>query len=202
MKGQDSLKSQRASACTLTPAVCGGAERKSCRIASSSASDSGEMTDLVALLTFPSVSNYFSVLHLHLAIRDSLTMRPSLPPSKVARLDTDSKSDSASASRSRAGVHPTSRAVVTGGPIQVYPVAFVSVLIFLNCSRWQNTEYDHRPSLRATETLARAEHQIGGLLALLPRYMSIIIIRDTIDVRSRMNASTHYAEMRRCGQSP
>lgn len=64
MKGQDSLKSQRASACTLTPAVWGGAERESCRITSSSASDSGEMTDLVTLLTFLPVSDGFSVLYL------------------------------------------------------------------------------------------------------------------------------------------
>lgn len=73
------------------------------------------MTDLVALLTFPSVSNGFS--DLSLAIHDNHTTLPSLPLSKVARLDADS--DSGSASRSRAGVRPTSRALVAGGPIRV-----------------------------------------------------------------------------------
>jgi cullin-4 len=73
------------------------------------------MIDLVALLTFPSISQGFSALHS--AIHDSHTTLPSLPLSKVARLDADS--DSGSASRSRAGLHPTSRAVVVGGPIRV-----------------------------------------------------------------------------------
>ena len=123
-------------------------------------------------------------------------MWPSLPPSKVARLDTDSESDSASASRSRAGVHPTSRAVVTGGPIQVSISGSLRECPHLR-ELFQMAEYDHRPSLRATdltETLARTEHQIGGLLALLPRCMSIIITRDTTGVHSRVDASIHYAE--------
>ena len=75
----------------------------------------GRMTDLAALLTFPSVSNGFSALHS--ATHGSHTTWSSLPLTKVARLDADS--DSASASRSRAGVHPTPQAVVRGGPVRV-----------------------------------------------------------------------------------
>ncbi|KAN0123228.1 Cullin-4B [Russula decolorans] len=109
------------------------------------------MTDLVALLTFPSVSDGFSALHS--AIHDSHTTWPSLPLSKVARLDADS--DSASASRSRAGVHPISRAVVTGGPVRV--------------------------SVSGNLQQPYTEHQTDGSLALLPRCMRIILTRDATD---------------------
>jgi hypothetical protein len=108
-----------------------------------SASDSGEMTDLVALLTFPSVSDGFSALHS--AIRDSYTTWPSLPLSKVARLDADS--DSASASRSRAGAHPTSRAVVARGLVRVSVSGSVRECPHL-LELFQAAEYDHCP--RAT----------------------------------------------------
>ena len=97
------------------------------------------MTDLVALLTSPSVSDGFSALHS--AIHDSHTTWPSLPLSKVARLDADS--DSASASRSRAGVHPTSRAVVTGGPVRVSISGVLRECPHLR-ELFQAAEYDHR----------------------------------------------------------
>jgi hypothetical protein len=76
-----------------------------------------EMTDLITLLTFPSTSDAFTAVHS--SIHDNHVALPSLPLSKVARLDADS--DSGSASRSRAGVHPTStsRPVVAGGPVRV-----------------------------------------------------------------------------------
>lgn len=102
-----------------------------------------EMTDLVALLTFPSVSNGFSALRP--AIHDNHTTLPSLPLSKVARLDADS--DSGSASRSRAGVHLASRAVVAGGPIRVSISGSLREWPYL-CELFHAAEYDH-PS-RAT----------------------------------------------------
>ena len=74
------------------------------------------MTDLITLLTLPSTSDGFTALRS--SIHDNNTALPSLPLSKVARLDADS--DPGSASRSRAGVHATSRpVVVAGGPVQV-----------------------------------------------------------------------------------
>src|SRR6267142_732766 len=72
------------------------------------------MTDLITLLTFPSTSDGFTALHS--SIHDNQTALPSLPLSKVARLDADS--DPGSASRSRASA--TSRSVVVaGGPVRV-----------------------------------------------------------------------------------
>ncbi len=102
-----------------------------------------EMADLVALLTFPSVSDGFSPLRS--VICASHTTLPSLPLSKVARLDADS--DSGSASRSRAGVHPTPRSVVAGGPIRVSISGSLRECPHF-CELFQVAEYDDRP--RAT----------------------------------------------------
>ncbi|KAI9451539.1 Cullin-4B [Russula earlei] len=74
------------------------------------------MTDLITLLTFPSVSDGFTALRS--TVHDNHTTLSRLPLSKVARLDADS--DSGSASRSRAGVHQPSSTVVAGGPLRVF----------------------------------------------------------------------------------
>jgi hypothetical protein len=74
-----------------------------------------KMTDLITLLTFPSTTGGFTAVRS--SIYDNHTTLPSLPLSKVARLDADS--DPGSASRSRADAGPTSRSVVTGGPVRV-----------------------------------------------------------------------------------
>ena len=97
------------------------------------------MTDLVALLTFPSVSDGFSALYS--TIHDNCTTLPSLPLSKVARLDSDS--DSGSASRSRAGGHPTSRVAVAGGPVRVNLSGIPREWPY-HCEPFQSAEFDHR----------------------------------------------------------
>jgi cullin 4 len=128
------------------------------------------MADLVALLTFPSVSDGFSALRL--AIRDSHTTLPSLPLSKVARLDADS--DSGSASRSRAGVHPTPRSVVAGGPVRVSISGSLR-----ECPHFVN--YSRPPNTMIVAEQPYTEHQIDGSLAVLRRCMRIILTRDSTD---------------------
>ena len=130
------------------------------------------MTDLVALLTFSSVSDGFSALHS--TIHNSHTTWPSLPLSKVARLDADS--DSASASRSRAGVHPTSRPVVTGGPIRVSISGSLRECPHLReLFRWLNM------IIILEQPYTVTEHQIDDSLTILPRCMRIILTRDDTD---------------------
>ncbi|KAH8999781.1 Cullin-4B [Lactarius akahatsu] len=72
------------------------------------------MTDIATLLTFPSTSNGFTAFRS--SIHDSHAASPNFQLHKVRRLDADS--DSGSASRSRAVVHPTSRShvMVARGP--------------------------------------------------------------------------------------
>ncbi|KAI0292249.1 Cullin-4B [Multifurca ochricompacta] len=107
------------------------------------------MTDLMALLTFPSKSYGFTVLCP--TLHDSHTTLPSPPPRKVARLDADS--DSGLSSRSRAGSNLASRAIASRGPIQV--------------------RIDGRLPPPITQ------RQIDECVALLRRCMRTILTRDT-----------------------
>jgi hypothetical protein len=73
------------------------------------------MTDLISLLTFPSISDGFTAVRPNIHDSENHATFTSLPLSKVARLDADS--DSGSASRSRAGI--TSHVMVARGPVRV-----------------------------------------------------------------------------------
>ncbi|KAH9963578.1 Cullin-4B [Russula dissimulans] len=107
-------------------------------------------SDLITLLTFPSVSGGFTALRP--GIHDNHTTLPSLPLSKVARLDADS--DSGSASRSRAGVHPTSRTAVAGDPVRIF--------------------------ISGSLHLPRTQHQTGSL-SLLRHCLRDILTRDSTE---------------------
>ncbi|KAI0249475.1 Cullin-4B [Lactifluus subvellereus] len=109
------------------------------------------MTDLITLLTFPSISDGFTALRP--TVHDNHTTLPSLPLSKVARLEADS--DSGSASRSRAGVRPASHAIVVGSPVRV--------------------------SISGDLSQPRRRPHIDDSLALLRRCMGIILTRDATE---------------------
>lgn len=128
------------------------------------------MTDLITLLTFPSTSNGFTALHP--SVHENHITLPSLPLSKVARLDADS--DPGSASRSRAGAPSTSRPVVAGGPVRV------SISGHFREWLWTILNGQLQLSHPIPEQL-RTQHQIDGPLSLLRRCMRIILTRDTTD---------------------
>ena len=104
-------------------------------------------SDLITLLTFPSVSDGFAALRS--GIHDNHTTLPSLPLSKVARLDADS--DSGSASRSRAGVHPTSRTAVAGDPVRIFISGSLREWCY-SCDTFQSAEFDPLPSQTSRTT--------------------------------------------------
>ncbi|KAI9450503.1 Cullin-4B [Lactarius psammicola] len=109
------------------------------------------MADIATLLTFPSTSNGFTAFRP--SIHDNHATSPSLQLHKVPRLIADS--DSGSASRSRAVVHPTSRSHVMAvrGPAKV--------------------------SISGNLPSPLTQRQIDEVLSILRHCVRIILTRDT-----------------------
>ncbi|KAI0259323.1 Cullin family-domain-containing protein [Gloeopeniophorella convolvens] len=108
------------------------------------------MTDLVTLLTFPSISDGFTSLRTTIHDEPSTS---SLPLRKVARLDADL--DSGSASRSRSGKEPAQLSAAARGPVRINVTGDLP-----------------RP---------RTQQQVDETLALLRRCTRIILTRDASD---------------------